>query len=433
MRRPVSVLTLAVVSYFLLQLVSSTDSRGDDLFGGFAEELFQPFSSFLQQPNEDDPDKTAPKTEGSPSDKPPTRTTSRRSRTTRDRAEMIKRAEAMRLASVSPMWGDFLGGLPFGTIVIGGGDGLTLGAGSAFPLTEGAAIAVRRIKLAENNSPVPMDRWIFGHNFFNDVTSIGDLNRYVFGLEKTYDDGLGSFEIRFPFVSGLDNDQSVNNTFDALTGDRATEFGDISLTWKRIVGVGDDFVATAGVGLRIPTGSDSSISNSLGEEIFRIEHDSVHLAPFAAILVKPDDKWFWQAFLQFDIVAGGNPITEQTGPLERTTRGILQDANLVFFDVGVGHKWIEDQDGFVKAITPMLELHYSSTTNDTDTANISFGADDFNLVGQSRRFDILNLTVAAALKINDRITVRPAMSFPLREGDDRLYDFEAGVQVNILR
>ena len=69
-----------------------------------------------------------------------------------------------RLAGAKPMWGDFLGIMPGDSLVING-SGTQVPGGSGFPLSEGGSIAIRRMKLAENNSPLPMDRWIFGHNF----------------------------------------------------------------------------------------------------------------------------------------------------------------------------------------------------------------------------------------------------------------------------
>ncbi|MEE2990444.1 MAG: hypothetical protein VX715_07505, partial [Planctomycetota bacterium] len=102
-------------------------------------------------------------------------------------------------------------------------------------------------------------------------------------------------------------------------------------------------------------------------------------------------------------------------------------------DASMGYNWIEEREGLVKAVTPMLELHYASTLNEADSFSFQLGTVGFSVLDEALRYNILNLTAALDLKISDRLSVRPAMSFPLRTGSDRLYDFEAGIQVNLLR
>ena len=66
--------------------------------------------------------------------------------------------------------------------------------------------SVRGFKIAENQSPQPQDRVFFTFDYFSDLN--GALNRrfespvnnltayrYIFGLEKTFDDGYGSFGV----------------------------------------------------------------------------------------------------------------------------------------------------------------------------------------------------------------------------------------------
>ena len=350
----------------------------------------------------------------------------------RIRKELLARMQENRLAGAKPMWGDFLGIMPGDSLVING-SGTQVPGGSGFPLSEGGSIAIRRMKLAENNSPLPVDRWIFGHNFFNDVRNVGDVNRYVFGIEKTYDEGLASIEIRFPFSSRLADVQSLNVAADEISSNRNTEAGDLSVIWKRVVAARGEVLTTAGLGLRIPTANDGRVMLA-GNEVFRIEHQSLHLAPFVAMLgVRPEKKMFWQVFVQVDIPANGNPLTTQVTPTERETLGVLQDTTLLFADASMGYNWIEEREGLVKAVTPMLELHYASTLNEADSFSFQLGTVGFSVLDEALRYNILNLTAALDLKISDRLSVRPAMSFPLRTGSDRLYDFEAGIQVNLLR
>ena len=419
--RIISFLCLLAIAQFALPSMASEKQEG-------SASLQQPLAlgnSLLRQDpppkQKKDDEKKDPEATESPSNKETSV-----EKKARIRRELLERMQKNRLAGTRPMWGDFLG---IGRSVTTG----DTQESSWFPLSGSGSIAIRRLKVSENNSPMPVDRWIFGHNFFNDVRHVGDVNRYVFGLEKTYDDGLASMEVRFPFSSRLADDQSLNAAQDGLSMDRNTEAGDLSLIWKRVVAVQDNILTTAGLGLRIPTAGDGRVLNN-GNELFRIEHKSLHLAPFVALLgAKPEKKMFWQVFLQVDVPVNGNPLTTPaTGGA--TTLGVLQDATLLFADASIGYNWIEEREGWVKSVTPMLELHYASTLNDTDFIN-SFQAGEFvfEVRDEARRYNILNLTAALDLKISDRISIRPAMSFPLRTGTDRLYDFEAGVQVNLLR
>ncbi len=417
------------------QVPRSTSWQPFSLVKGLLAQDPKPDPRPEEKKDEDKPDdkKKDDKKKDEESEKSPSDTETPAEKKARIRREMIEQMRKSRLAGAKPMWGDFLGIAPSGSLVINDPGGIQIPAGSGFPLSEGGSIAIRRMKLAENNSPLPVDRWIFGHNFFNDVRNVGDINRYVFGLEKTYDEGLASFEIRFPFSSRLANDQTLTDSLDGLSEDRKTEIGDLSVIWKRVVSARPGLLTTAGLGIRIPTAADGRVLLA-GNEVFRVEHKSLHLAPFVAMLgARPEEKIFWQAFLQVDVAANGNPVTMQASPTERATLGVLQDATLLFADAAVGYRWIEEREGLVKAVTPMLELHYTSTLNESDSFQFDIGAIGFNIVDEALRYNILNLTAAVDLKISDRLFIRPAMSFPLRTGSDRLYDFEAGIQVNLLR
>ena len=77
------------------------------------------------------------------------------------------------------------------------------------PPASALAPSVRGFKIAENQSPQPQDRVFFSFNYFNNLNAainrgstapINNLRAYreIFGFEKTFDDGRGSFGIRLP-------------------------------------------------------------------------------------------------------------------------------------------------------------------------------------------------------------------------------------------
>ncbi len=81
-------------------------------------------------------------------------------------------------------------------------------------VSAGASGGDRRYKIVESNSPVPTDRVFFNYHFFaNPLVNVDgqsvDLHRYTFGLEKAFLDDWFSVELRVPFSSGYNSDQSL--------------------------------------------------------------------------------------------------------------------------------------------------------------------------------------------------------------------------------
>ena len=74
-----------------------------------------------------------------------------------------------------------------------------------------------------------------------------DINRYVFGAEKTFLDGTASVEVRVPFAGTLNSDQIGGQALDL---DNA-ELGNVGLLFKGILLHNANWVVTAGVGLKV--------------------------------------------------------------------------------------------------------------------------------------------------------------------------------------
>jgi hypothetical protein len=93
---------------------------------------------------------------------------------------------------------------------------------------------VGRIKIAENNSPVPRNRVFVNYSDFNDVR-LGrdaiDVRRVSPGLERTFLDDQMSLTVQVPFASTLNSDITVDGASDG----RAMEFGNVNLTLKAIL------------------------------------------------------------------------------------------------------------------------------------------------------------------------------------------------------
>lgn len=320
------------------------------------------------------------------------------------------------------------GGTAAGPIGVGTGWNLdyshTFTPVQVVPVPSGGA-AVRRVKISENNSPVPRDRFIANYNFFNDVIGgIGDVNRYAFGFERTFLNESSSIEVLFPFASTLAADQVANGVVA-----KNTEFGDIPIILKTILAERDEYVLAGGLGITVPTGSDARVFNTLGDQIIHIDHGSVHLLPYLALLRGYDSGWFWQSFLQLDLDLNGNRVQADLTGANLQPVGVLQEQTLLFADLGIGYQFTDLGDDGSPAIAAVAELHYATTLQDSDS--ISDGLLDIRNL--TNRFDVLNLTLGMNVLTNRNFSIRPAMVIPLRSGNDKQFDYEAMVQMNVWR
>lgn len=283
-------------------------------------------------------------------------------------------------------------------------------------------LAMRRIKIAEMNSPLPKHRIYGSFNFYNDViNNVGDVSRAFLGIERPFYQNLMSLDLRVPFGSTLDTTQAVSGF-----GSRAGEFGNIVLTAKAVLLQGRKGVVTAGLGLGLPTGSDSRIVSSQGGvELLRFENESLHVLPFVAGLWTPGSRAFVQWFLQWDIDANGSDVRVRNSGGSLVNVGTLQDQTLTFVDVTFGTWLRRDRCRTVWGIVPVAELHYSTTSQDTDS--VSQGA--FVVTNPTNRYDVLNLTLGSHFMIGQS-TLTGGAAIPLRRSNygDRQFDYEAVVQ-----
>jgi hypothetical protein len=288
-------------------------------------------------------------------------------------------------------------------------------------LPTGMGAATRRVKMAENNSPIPRNRLIFGHNFFNDVTGFGDVRRYNMGFETTNASETASIDVRFPFASTIDSDFIANG----LNGSN-TEFGNISVAGKMILHQDANFLLTGGVGFNIPTADDLYVRLEDGTTVLHAQNDSLHVMPFLGGLWTGHDRIFVQGFLQVDIDTNGNDIYAYDGAgLARAGR--LQDSTLIYGDIAVGYVAYQDNNSQITSIVPVAELHYASSVQDAD--EITTG--NVNIFSDAKRLDILNLTLGTHIYFGDNIVVTPGMTIPMRRESDRIFDYEAALQANI--
>jgi hypothetical protein len=281
----------------------------------------------------------------------------------------------------------------------------------------------RILKFADNNSPIPQDRLFFNYHLFaNPVTDINgqfqDVNRFTFGLEKTFWDGTTSIEFRVPFEAGLDNVQSAQQPGSTL----AAEFGNLALATKLLLYQRGGCSVAGGLGMIFPTAADSVVLDQSGEEISRFANESIFLQPFLGAFIRPTRDLWTQVVTQVNFDVSGSTVS-YFGESD-----VVYEQALLFIDWSTGY-WLyrtNHHDAILTGIAPMIELHYATTMEDLDLPEFSDGSSDI-FVEDFRR-DALNITGGVLFGLGQLTSLRVAGVAPLRD-ETLMYDAEFGVQL----
>ncbi len=204
--------------------------------------------------------------------------------------------------SVAPtMVGDYLGGF------------FSLNNGGATQTIALPGGAVPRFKMAENTSPVPIDRVFLNYDYYSGVplnTKSMSLNGLTPGFEKTFLGGAMSVELRLPMATTLDN----NVYLDGSTSTGVGQVGNLGVVVKAVLYRADTFLISGGVAIDCPTapnmlcfGANGGSASGGGNEI-QLLNQSVHLLPFVGGVWTPSDRLFFMGFMQVDIDANGDTI-----------------------------------------------------------------------------------------------------------------------------
>ncbi len=287
--------------------------------------------------------------------------------------------------------------------------------------------ATRRTKLSENFSPEVRDRLFFNYNFFNDTFGgLGDISRYVLGMERVLFEDLMSVEFRLPMAGTLASTQQADGT-----AVRDYELGNATVLGKVVLLRTDRFTLTGGCGMTIPLADDAKLMQGT-TELLRIENEAVHFLPFLGILNRYNRKTFFQAYTQFDVDANGNTVfaSPNNGGLLRGI-GKYTDSTLAHVDASAHRIVYENRrpSSILNNVIANAELHYTGTLQQSDLVT----GNGMTVSSLKNNFNILNATVGAHFVLSNKFVVTPGMSVPLRDGLDEQFDYEALLQVNYLR
>jgi hypothetical protein len=286
---------------------------------------------------------------------------------------------------------------------------------------------VGRMKIADNGVVLPQDRVFFRYgNIYNTTFAPGspNLNRFVAGFERAFMDNLLSLELRAPFATDAANAYTLAGN--AFTNGTATRFGNLNLYLKSLLVDNGRFAVSGGLGISLPTASDTSINYANGTELLHISSEAVHLQPFLGMLFTPNRRCFAQAFMQYDIATNGNAVAINTGT-GLTPAGSLTDANHLLFDGAIGY-WLyqNNQARGLTGVIPTFEVHQTVATGDGDVVS----AGPFQVGNFNGNRSITSLVAGTTFEFGTRTQI--TAGYATAVGSDRDYDGAFQIQLNHL-
>lgn len=258
-------------------------------------------------------------------------------------------------------FGDFIGGFTNDSLF--GAEGIDITTASG-------------MKIAESDSPRPLNRFYYLYNMYAGVPEGGantlNVNRHIVGFEKTLGENA-SIGMRLPFFSLAGNSLS-----EGAVGDLSV-IAKYALINNRQTGN----VLSAGLVVTAPTGGQFSFSN---------RNFDVYFQPYLGWIYSPFSRLFMHAF---------HSVAIPTSDMQPTFM-----AN----SVGLGYWMTRDMSAdFIRAFVPTVEVHVNTPFTNRDT---TFGT-------RVQMLDSVNLTCGATVLL-PRSRFGGAVSIPLAYGPHRI-------------
>jgi hypothetical protein len=214
-----------------------------------------------------------------------------------------------------------------------------------------APVAARAsFKIAEDESPRPVDRLYFDYNYYNEVDhdflnpARADLHREMLGFEKVFLDGNASFGMRIPFLQLVGTDNLTDSHMD-----------DISMVFKYafINNRETGNVVSGGLVLTVPTGESIKLpgETDLHSTVFQ---------PWLGFIYNLNTNIYFQGF------------TSLAAPSD------ARDVTIFFNSLGAGYrlKVGADPDALLREIVPVVEVHLNTPLNHRGLDTLPLGYPD---------------------------------------------------------
>jgi hypothetical protein len=234
------------------------------------------------------------------------------------------------------------------------------------------APSTHTFKIADNQSPMPQDRVYFTFNYFNDLNGPLDRRfespvdnlrayRYIFGFEKTYDQGNGSIGMQLPLDS-LTGEPTISGRF-AKLGGTSTAVDDLTVYTKYVLKKNPATGSLISVGLAVtPRNGPDTFAGA--NYVTGVNDTTVQ--PFLGYLWRRGD-FFLHGFTAIDVPTS------------------VRDVTMVYNDIGIGYFVYNNPDpgAFLRALVPTFEVHVNDPLTHRDFDN------QFDISGTA---DVVNLT-----------------------------------------
>lgn len=290
----------------------------------------------------------------------------------------------------------------------------------------GGALSIRRLHVAENNSPLPSDRVFFDYRFFSQpLGRTTDNHWYTFGAERTFFSGRTSIDARLPFAYTIDGEQYEDDP-----GMRSIELGNLAFTLKQVFWGTDRWLLSGGTGVSLPTGDETRIFLADGTQVLVIDNDAVHVQPFLGGIWLPNELFFFQAFVQVNLDLQGNDVRGNIVGGRLPVIGTLNSPTTLLADLS-GGMWVysnPSRSGWVQAIALAGELSAETPLEDAEIVS----GNGITVSDIARELDQLNATLAAHAYVGRRLALTGGVTLPLRSAEEREFDWSAVFLANWL-
>ena len=239
---------------------------------------------------------------------------------------------------------------------------------------------------------MPQDRFYFSFNYYNNVNKTLDnhfeaqikginIYRYLFGYEKTFNNGMGSVGIRVP----IDNIFALSKVPTLNSGGNSTSMGNLTIYAKHIFAYDKETGSVASGGVAV---SPQTAPGSFGGARFLAPNNSTSIQPFFAFLLNRD-----RLYLQ-----GFTAINVPTDPSQAT---------LLYNDLGLGYFIYRDNtsNNLITAIAPTVEVHVNTPLNHIG---------GYNPLDNNSTPDIVNITSG----LNTRLRQNSILTMGVRHAGD---------------
>jgi hypothetical protein len=266
--------------------------------------------------------------------------------------------------------------------------------------------SVRSFKISENMSPRPQDRIFFNFNYYDNLNAtvnvsnrvpISNINayRYIWGAEKTFNEGKGSVGFRLPL-----NTVTADSTGNQFNTPTSTSLGNLALFGKYILEENKATGSLISVGLALtpPTGPQRFAGAP-----YLYGLNNLYIQPFLGWIWR-SGRFYAQGFSAFDFPA------------------VTKDVTMMYNDVGMGYYLFQsgDPDAFLTALVPSFEVHVNTPLNHRDAFN------SFDIAGTP---DAVNLTYGLNFGIRRSAVLTTALITPV--ASPKPFDFEWSLLLNI--